>query len=309
MPLLLQLNNWNRDLFDALERLAPLSELLANGLTLLLLAAGFALSSGAHLLARRRLALGWRGWLTARLTAVWLASAGSAKPGLANADGRIAEDARIATEEAVELACSFSHGVIRLGCFVGVLWSLSAHPAFMLHGIRFGLPGYLLWVAVAYASFGLAIASLLGRPLVRSTEWRQGREAEYRIGLVKSGASEAHQTLRLEPLFGKLAKAFRRQTRAAAWLQLFGVANLRLGTGLPFLVATPAYLAGVVTLGWVMQAALAFQEVAAALNWPVDSMPRIATWRASAQRVLALHQAGLAAAVPATAPQLVQALA
>ncbi len=301
VALLLRLNRWNRDLFDALGRHAELAVLADCGVVLVMLAAGFALASCLNMLARRRLALGWRGWLTARLTLAWLAGEGLPEAGNANADGRIAEDARIATEEAVELASSLSHGVLRLACFVGVLWSLSAHPAYEVAGFHVALPGYLLWAAILYAGFGIALASLLSRPLVRSTEQRQTAEAQYRVALVTAREATTAPALRLARLFGGIAAAFGRQTRAAARLQLFGVGNLRLGAGLPFLLVTPAYLAGVVTLGWVMQAAQAFQEVAGALNWPVDNMPRIATWRASAQRVLALHRAGCVAA-PALGP-------
>ena len=304
VTLLLRLNRWNRDLFDALERHAELAVLAGCGAVLVALAAGFALASYLNMLARRRLALGWRGWLTARLTLAWLAGEGTPEAGNANADGRIAEDARIATEEAVELACSLSQGLLRLACFVGVLWALSAHPAYEVAGFRVALPGYLLWVAMLYAGLGICMASLLSRPLVRSTEQRQTAEAQYRVALVTAREpAEVAPDQRLARLFGGIATAFARQTRAAARLQLFGVGNLRLGTGLPFLLATPAYLAGVVTLGWVIQAAQAFQEVAGALNWPVDNMPRIATWRASAQRVLALHRAGFATS-PAQAPSV-----
>lgn len=301
VALLLRLNRWNRELFDALESRAGLEVLASCGIVLVLLAAGFALVSCLNMQARRRLAVGWRGWLTARLTLAWLAGQHSPETGHANADGRIAEDARIATEEAVELACSLSQGLMRLACFVGVLWTLSAHPAYGLGGFTMAVPGYLLWVAILYAGLGICVASLLSRPLVRTTERRQTTEAEYRVALVTArDAGAPTPGARLAGLFGAVAAAFARQTRAAAQLQLFGVGNVRLGSGLPFLVATPAYLAGVVTLGWVMQAAQAFQEVAGALNWPVDNMPRIATWRASAQRVLALHQAG---GVAVAAPQ------
>jgi vitamin B12/bleomycin/antimicrobial peptide transport system ATP-binding/permease protein len=40
-----------------------------------------------------------------------------------------------------------------------------------------------------------------------------------------------------------------------------------------------------------MQSAQAFQQVTAALSWPVDNLPRIAEWRASVERVLALEEA------------------
>lgn len=300
VTLLLRLSAWSRDLFDALERRDARGVLAECGV-LLLLVGCFASVSCLHLLARRRLALGWRAWLAHRLTAGWLSAGGAvaAVAGEANADGRIAEDARIATEEAVELASSFSHALMTLACFVGLLWALSDHPPILIGDISFALPGYLLWIAITYSLAGMAIASLLGRPLVRSTDRRQTMEAEYRAALVRTrdGAwAEPGQHQRLAGLFGDVATIFHRQTVAFAHLQLFCVGNTRLGAGLPFLAATPAYLAGVVTLGWVMQAAQAFQQVAGALTWPVDHMPRIATWRASAERVIALHDAAVAAA-------------
>ncbi|MFC7474544.1 hypothetical protein ACFQS7_09280 [Dankookia sp. GCM10030260] len=92
------------------------------------------------------------------------------------------------------------------------------------------------------------------------------------------------------------------QTAASAVLQLFCAASRRLGQGIRYLVATPAWLAGVVTLGRVMQAAPAFTSVAATLSWPVDNMPRIARWRASAERVLALRAGGLPAPERASEP-------
>jgi putative ATP-binding cassette transporter len=299
--LLLRLSSWNRDLFDALERRDAQLVLVQVGVLLLLVAA-FALLSFAHLHGRRRLALDWRAWLARHLSDSWLAAG---RPhGIPNADGRIAEDARIATEEAVELASSFSHGCMTLACFVGLLWVLSDHPPVPLGFLTLSLPGYLVWAAVLYAGLGAAIAALLGRPLALSTHHRQAEEAEYRAALVRlrDGAAEPDPAALLSRLFGAVGEAFGRQSHAFGSLQLFCVGNTRLGTGLPFLIATPAYLAGIVTLGWVMQAAQAFQNVVGALNWPVDHMPRIATWRASAERVLALHAASLAAPLAAAEP-------
>lgn len=284
VSLLLRLNGWNRDLFNALQA-RDAHGVLAQCGVLALLVACFASVSCLHLQARRGLALGWRAWLGAKLTTAWHAAPHRAT---ANADGRIAEDARIATEEAVELAASASHAAITLSCFVGVLWSLSAAGPVSLGGLRWDVPGYLFWLALGYAALAMAGARLLGRPLAQATNHRQGHEAEYRAALLAGRAGP----------FAAVAEAFRSQTAAFVRLQLFCVGNTRLGAGLPILVATPAWLTGGVTLGWVMQAAQAFTEVAAALGWPVDHMPRLATWRASAERVVALH----AACAPAPEP-------
>ncbi len=58
----------------------------------------------------------------------------------------------------------------------------------------------------------------------------------------------------------------------------------------PILVATPRYIAGTISLGTLMQTAQAFQQVTAALSWPVDNLARIAEWRASVERVLSLEE-------------------
>jgi putative ATP-binding cassette transporter len=305
VALMLRFNTWNRDLFDALERRDAEAVLWECGV-LVLIVAGFCVASAGQLLCRRRLALGWRNWLGARLTMLWVgAGPGSAPP---NADGRIAEDVRVSTEEWVELSASLLHALITLATFVGVLWVLSDHPPITLGGVEFGLPGYLLWFAILYALLGMFVAVAAGRALIRTTDERQAKEAEYRAALVRArdtaeqGGVDAR---RLHGLFGQLAGAFERQSRAFAKLEFFVCAVTRIGFGLPFLVATPAYLAGAVTLGWVMQAAQAFQTVAEALSWPVKHMPRLAQWRASAERVLALADAaearGLAPAAEAAA--------
>ena len=296
VALFLRFSTWNRDLFDALER-RDAAVVLAEFGVLAAIVVGFCGIAWAQMRVRRALALGWRDYLAGRLTLAW----GAAGSGIANADGRIAEDARVATEEAVELAASLSHAVITLACFISVLWALSAHPPVSLGGVVWAVPGYLLWVALAYAVAGTGIALLAGRPLTRATDLRQAMEADYRAALVQAadrGGPDRAGVRRLDGLFAALAEAFARQSRAYARLELFACGITRFGLGLPYLVATPAYLAGVVTLGWVMQAAQAFQMVAGALGWPVAYMPRLAIWRASAERVVALA---------ATAPEALRA--
>jgi putative ATP-binding cassette transporter len=297
VALFLRFNTWNRDLFDALEQRDADRVLLECGV-LALIVLGFCAITSTALLVRRRMALGWRTWLAARLTAGWIAAGEGAA---ANPDGRIAEDARVATEEAVELFSSLVNALITLVCFVGVLWALSDHPPVQLDGLSILVPGYLVWLAILYVGAGLVATALAGRPLVRTTDHRQAMEADYRAALVqvRDGARRgATEGALLGRLFRHLAAAFNRQSGAFALLEVFVCFFSRFGLGLPFLVATPAYLAGVVTLGWVMQAAQAFQTVAGALSWPIGNMPRLATWRASAERVNALHQAAIGEAAP-----------
>ncbi len=306
VALFLRFNTWNRDLFDALEQ-RDADRVFTECGVLALIVIGFCAITSTALLTRRRLALTWRAWLSARLSARWLAAGQGGAP---NPDGRIAEDARIATEEAIELFASFANAIITLAIFVGVLWALSDHPPVMIGGVDVVVPGYLVWLALAYVGAGLAATLLAGRTLVRSTDLRQGREADYRAALVRLRDASLRRPADggvLARLFETLGQAFNRQSAAFAMLEVFVCFFTRFGLGLPFLIATPAYLAGVVSLGWVMQAAQAFTTVAGALSWPIGNMPRIATWRASAERVILLHEsvspAASTAAVAETPPE------
>lgn len=307
VALFLRFNTWNRDLFDALEQ-RDADRVVTEVWVLGLIVLGFCAITSTALLTRRRLALSWRAWLSAKLTAAWLATGTG---GAANADGRIAEDARVATEEAIELFASLVNAVITLAIFVGVLWALSEHPPVTIAGMSLLVPGYLVWLALIYVGAGLAATLLAGRSLVQATDHRQAMEADYRAALLRVRDARTRNPAEGGPLarlFAALGASFNRQSGAFALLEIFVCFFTRFGLGLPFLIATPAYLAGVVTLGWVMQAAQAFQTVVGALSWPIGNMPRLATWRASAERVIALQEAATrpqpaAAPAPAAATQ------
>lgn len=300
VALLLRFNSWNRDLFDALEAHDVHGVLIQSGV-LVLIVAGMCVASAGQLYGRRQLALKWRAWLVRRLTEGWFAANLHAP---ANVDGRIAEDARVATEEAVELVASLCHALITSSLFISLLWTLSDHPPILAGSVALSVPGYLLWLALLYSGVGMAAALLAGRPLIRATDARQAHEAEYRAALVRTReAGEPRPAVAelLGGLFQDLARIFERQTRAFVQLEVCVCAVARLGLGLPYLVGTPAYLVGAVTLGWLMQAAQAFQTVTGALGWPVAYMPRLATWRASAERVMALAAVAPAVTQPALA--------
>ncbi|MDP3316027.1 MAG: SbmA/BacA-like family transporter, partial [Devosia sp.] len=294
------LNVWSADLFDALERRSTEGAMRQIGIFALIVLGTMAANT-AHVLARRALQLGWRRWLTARLFHTWMDDAhhyqASLIPGNhANPDGRIAEDVRIATEGAIDLASSLLYCVLHLMTFVGILWSLSGWIP--LFGVQ--VPGHLVALALLYAGSGAVVAFLLGRPLVRATDTRQTMEAEFRYGLVQSGDSaepialargELAERSRLTGLFEAIAPAWRNQSNGLARIVVFSSGYAVLAGVLPLLVGTWRFLDGSLSLGRLVQSAQAFQQVTVSLSWPIDNLPRIAEWRASVERVLALEEA------------------
>ncbi len=306
--LAIRLNLWNADLFDALERRST-ERAMDQILIFALLVLGTIVVNTLHLVVRRWLQLDWRRWLTAHVVGHWMDEARHYQAALipgdhANPDGRIAEDVRIATEAAFDLANSLFYCVLLLVTFVDILWSLSGRIE--LGGVE--VPGHLVFLAVAYAGIGSGVAFVLGRPLVRATDTRQTREADFRFGLVRArelgeaislARGEATERGRLGALFETIVQSWHAQSAGLARLLAFSSAYTILAPVFPILVSTPRFLGGLLTLGGLMQSAQAFQQVTAALSWPVDNLPRLAEWRASVERVLALEEAVRTVAVEA----------
>ena len=298
------LNFWNKGFFDALERkdwATFTHELLFFGL---IVVASVACTS-THLFVKRRLQFGWRAWLTAQAVERWLQGGRQYQlnfmPGdHDNADGRIAEDVRISTELAVEFANSIFYCVLLLVSFLGILWTLSGVVTLNESGFVLNVPGYMVWIALAYAAVGTAITFVLGRPLVAATDERQTQEADFRFGLVRTlENAEGIALLRGEPderrhlltAFAGIRAAWDRQTRSLRHLIMLTNGYGTLAAIVPVVVAAPRYFSGSIALGGLMQTAQAFVQVQAAMSWFVDNFPRFAEWSASAERVLNLHDA------------------
>jgi vitamin B12/bleomycin/antimicrobial peptide transport system ATP-binding/permease protein len=300
VALAIRLNVWSADLFDALERRSTDGTMQQIGIFGLILLGNMTVNT-AHLVFRRHLQFDWRRWLTKRVIGDWMEDARHYQADLipgdhANPDGRIAEDVRIATEVAIDLACSLFYCILLLISFVGILWSLSGW--FEVAGVH--VPGHLVLLAFVYAGLGAVVAFFLGRPLVRATDTRQTNEADFRFGLVRaheSGESiavargEPLERERLESIFETIAQSWHGQSMGLARLMAFSSGYVALAGVLPILVGTPRFLEGTLSLGRLMQSGQAFQQVTAALSWPVDNLALIASWRASVERVLMLDEA------------------
>ncbi|MGK7864525.1 ABC transporter ATP-binding protein/permease [Falsiroseomonas sp. E2-1-a4] len=300
IALVLRLNVWSADLFDALERRSAENAMAQIGIFVLILA-GTMITNMGHLTVKRHLQLDWRRWLTARVVGHWMEDARHFQAGLipgdhANPDGRIAEDIRVMTEAAVDLASTLFYCLLLLVTFVGILWSLSGWITVL--GVN--VPGHLVLLAFLYAGIGAVVAFVLGRPLVQATDIRQTKEANFRYDLVRAreaaepiaiARAEAAERRRLTVGFETIAMAWKDQSVGLARLIAFSSGYVALAAVFPILVGTPRFLEGTLSLGRLMQSAQAFQQVTAALSWPVDNLPRIAEWRASVERVLALEEA------------------
>ena len=209
-----------------------------------------------------------------------------------NPDQRIAEDIRNYVASSLGLSLSLLAAVATLCSFAGLLWNLSADWPLHLRGRPVHIPGLMLWIAVIYLSSPWG-PHLVGRPLVPINFNRLRVEADFRYGLVRfRDNAEAVALARGAPFEQKGALARFRSVVANWWQLIAAQRNLSLLTTIgqvngvvPLLIAAPAYFAGWITLGSVIETRVAYGQVSGALAWFVYAYQEIAQWRASVERL------------------------
>lgn len=299
------ITEWNAALFDALEQRSMTGLIKQIGLLILIFATSISVTT-SHLLFKRRLLIGWRTWLTEKVITQWMAHGRHYQIGYLsdydhdNPDGRIAEDIRIATEEAIALSHSLFYSVLMLGSFTKILWGLSGHVVFDFGFAAIPINGYLVWIAVSYATCAAILGWWMGKAMTKATHARQTKEADFRHDLITAQTnSQAIALIHGEPLeqerllgsFRAIIATYAQQTAAWKQIQIFSSGYSVASMALPILVGAPRYIAGAISLGMLMQSVQSFQHMVSALSWPVDNMAQIAKWRTSVERVLALVNA------------------
>lgn len=299
------ITEWSAALFDALEQHSMSGLFKQVGLLIVIFAASMGVTF-SHLTIKRNLQIGWRSWLTERIIGRWMNNGRHylvthlQTPDHDNPDGRIAEDIRIATDQAIELGHSLFYSVLLLISFTSLLWTLSGTVMVDLGVLEISVQGHLVWIAIIYSAGASLLGWWVGRPLTLATNAMQTVEANFRFGLVKARENsqaialihgEVNEQNRFHELFQAITGVYNRQTHDWANILAFNSGYSVLSMAFPILIAAPRYILGSITLGALMQSAQAFQQMAAALSWPVNNMGGIAQWRASVERVLGLVKA------------------
>ncbi|MDB5413373.1 MAG: hypothetical protein JWR10_1708 [Rubritepida sp.] len=298
----IRFNLWNRDFFNALESRngAAFRSQIYFFLGLAALSMGVAVY---QLYVKQLIQLRWREWLTKHLLEAWLREGRHyqlemAAEGADNPDQRIAEDVRISADLAVDFATGLLTSVMMLTAFIGILWTLSGPLHIALAGRQMDVPGYMVWAALAYALLGTFLTWIVGRPLVRLNVSRTTAEADFRFGLNRARESgegialirgEADERRAVTKLFGGVATSVRGLMRSQRNLMWLTSAYGTLAMIFPTIVASPAYFAGAITLGGLMQIGAAFAQVQGALNWFVDNFGPIAQWRSAVSRIVSFR--------------------
>ncbi len=300
----IRLNIWQGDFYDAIAR-REFDEFFSQTLVFLGLVSVLLTLVVSQTWAMEILKVRLREWLTSDLLDHWLGPSHAYRLGLlseigSHPDQRVHEDTRKLTELTSELGTGLVQSSLLLISFVGVLWVLSENISFEVGGKSFAVPGYLVWCALGYSIGGSLLAWAVGRPLVRMNDVLYGREAELRFAMVRVGEAaegialyrgEADERARLTKILASVVDAMVRRAGGLAQVTWVTSGYGWLAIIVPVLVAAPGYFTGQLSFGTLMMIVGAFYQVQQALRWFVDNVPRIADWRATLLRVMAMKDA------------------
>jgi len=315
------LNQWNNRFYNSLQDRnwdAFVSELLF----FCVLAAAFIVLAVYQLYLNQWLQIRWRRWMTKVYVGHWLEGANHYRMQLLgdaadNPDQRIAEDVQLFVERTLYIGIGLLSAIVTLASFIFILWGLSGDAPLHLFGADIAIPGYLVWAALLYAFLGTALTHLIGWPLVALNFNQQRYEADFRFNLVRVRENseqiallngERAETDRLLDRFSRVVANWFLIMRRQKQLTFFTAGYTQASIIFPYIVVSPAYFAGRIQLGGLMQTASAFNSVQQALSFFITVYRQLAEWRAVIERLDGFDRSIAAAQKAARSPPAVEVI-
>jgi len=254
----------------------------------------------------QRFIIGWRVWLTRRLTGDWLDGHAYyrgqlAKEPIDNPDQRIQQDIDIVTTVMGEPNTP-SHGsgstllfgavesVLSVAAFGVILWHLSG-PLTVLDAT---LPKALFWIVIVYVLAATIIAFWIGRPLIRLSYLNELRNASFRYAMIRMKDSASAiglyrgEDVERGQLDHRLALVIANYRMWLNRMVMFLGWNLTASQAinpLPYIVQAQRLFAQQISFGDVMQSATAFHAIHDALSFFRNAYDSFAGYRAALIRL------------------------
>ncbi len=293
------LNDWNRVFYDALQNRN--AEVFWRQLGVFaMLATCFIIVAVYRFYLTQLLEVRWRAWMTRDYLQRWLSGHVfyqlelQSKHGTDNPDQRIQEDVQQFTADTVSLSMGLLDATVTLLSFVGILWSLSGGFSFDVAGETYNIPGFMVWMALAYALAGSLIGHFIGRSMASLNFAQQRLEADFRHHLIRVreyseaialDRGNAVERLSLQERFKLVLDNFMRLLRVQKRYTWFNSGYGQAAVVFPMLVASPRYFSGAIQLGELMQISSAFGQVQESLSWFISNYSRLASWQATTLRL------------------------
>ncbi len=311
-------NTWNNVFYNALQD-RKWDAFVTQLIYFCLIASALIVLAVYQLYLNQWLQIRWRNWMTSAYLDHWMSGANHYRMQLLgdaadNPDQRISEDIRLFIELTLNIGLQLLNSCVTLLSFMIILWSLSAAAPLHIFGLRYDIPGYLLWAALIYACIGTALTHLIGRPLIGLNFQQQRFEADFRFNLVRVRENSEQIALldgedaernRLLTRFGNVVANWMAIMSRQKKLTFFTATYRQAAVVFPFIMVSPAYFAGAVQLGGLMQTANAFGQVQDALSVFVSIYRSLAEWRAVIERLEGFNASVAAARAVAVTPPVI----
>lgn len=297
--MMLFVNVWQRNIYNALQNYDSMAfgRLLLQFVWLALLVILLAVIK--HFL-ETTLMLKWRAFLTKHYLRMWLQDKRyyvfSLLPNSSdNPDQRLAEDVDNVIGGTTLLTTHFFEAALMLLAFIGVLWTLSGTLKIPLGGLTLTIPGYLVFVALLYATIGTWVTARVARPLLKMDYAKEHREGDLRFALSRfreHGASiaslngEAWEQRSVKGFIKALVLINQRIIIQMLFVNGWRSVYANAATVIPLIALAPRFFSEGLSLGFLMQVTGAFGHVRHSLSVVADSYTQIMALKASTLRLL-----------------------
>ena len=297
--MLVLLNQWNNDFYNALQERAfdafwPLIGQFTGIAFLYIIMAVYAIY------VNQILQIKWRTWMTANYLKRWMNRQVyyrlqlGGNEDMDNPDQRIADD----ISSFVSLTLSLFVGVLKqatsLIAFVFILWQLSGTLDIPLGETVLSVPGYMVFVTLMYSVVGTWLAHKVGRKLIGLNYDQQRYEADFRFSMVRVRENsesiafyggEKPELQNFHERFAMVISNFWALMKRTKLLNFYVNGYAQIAVIVPILMCAPKYFTGEMQLGGFMQTISAFGRVQDALSFFVESYDSIAQYVAVIRRL------------------------
>ena len=294
----LQIINWTKAFYSALEAVDAGAAMTQIGVFGLIVAANTTRALAAQYL-NKLLLIRWRRSLTEAARERWLGQRAywrmANTGGVDNPDQRIADDCRLFLSGLLSEALDLITNIVAIFSYVIVLWNLSSFALSLdFIGLDFAVPRYMLVAAFAYVALSSTMTHLLGSPLKKLYVEQQRREADFRFALARIRSNvdeiallggEPVERRTLDQRFAAIMQNWKRVINRELILSCFTFPYQHTVLRIPLFVALPAFLAGSVDFGGLMEISTAFSSVVTTLSWFIFSYRDLADLVAAAARL------------------------
>ena len=297
--MLVLLNGWNNDFYNALQQRAfesfwPLIGQFAGFAFLHIIFAVYAVY------VRQILEIKWRKWMTDKYLDRWMGHQTYYRLQVAGQDDMDNPDQRIADDvnSFVNLTLGLFVGVLKqatsLVAFVVILWNLSGSLDIPLGDTVLSVPGYMVFVTLIYSVVGTWLAHKVGRKLIRLNYDQQRFEADFRFSMVRVRENsesvafyggEKPELQNFRERFALVIGNFWGLMKRTKLLNFYVNGYAQIAIIVPVLMCAPQYFNGTMQLGGFMQTISAFGRVQDALSYFVESYDSIAQYVAVIRRL------------------------